>query len=127
MFHPLRLQRERTAIPQRSPLGELDAHFNLVLSSLPQAQTCSLKIIIFISPSKPWTLGSIESADFYGLEKKKEKRKQNKKKILTPAERACCARVRFVLIFGGCSNGDSRDGAEGVAAMTGGLSVCRLQ
>lgn len=67
MFHPLRLQRERTAIPHRSRLEELHTHFNLVLSSLPQAQTCSLKIITFIRPSKPWTLGSIESADFYGL------------------------------------------------------------
>lgn len=72
MFHPLRPQRERTAIPHHSRLGELRTHFNLVLSSPPQAQTRSLKIIIFISPSKPWTLGSIEDADFYGLEKNKK-------------------------------------------------------
>lgn len=71
MFHPLRPQTERTAIPHHSRLGELHTHFNLVLSSPPQAQTPSLKIIIFISPSKPWTLDSIEDADFYGPEKNK--------------------------------------------------------
>ncbi|CAK6958528.1 unnamed protein product [Scomber scombrus] len=36
-----------------------------------KAQTPSLKIIIFISPSKPWTLDSIGDADFYGVEKNK--------------------------------------------------------
>lgn len=71
MFHPLRPQREGTAIPHHSRLGELHTHFNLVLSSPPQAQTPSLKIIIFIGPSKPWTLDSVEDADFYGLEKNK--------------------------------------------------------
>lgn len=118
MFHPLRPQRERTAIPHHSRLGELHTHFNLALSSPPQEQTRSLKIIIFISPSKPWTLGSIEDADFYGLEKKK--------KNITPAERAWCVCVRLVPIFGRSSNGDSQDEAEGVAAMTGGLSACWL-
>lgn len=71
MFHPLRPQRERTAIPHRSLLGELHTHFNLVLSSPPQVQTPSLQIIIFISPSKLQTLDCIEDADFYGLEKNK--------------------------------------------------------
>lgn len=70
MFHPLRPQRERTAIPHHTRLGELHTHFNLVLSSPPEAHTPSLKIRIFISPSKAGTLDSIEDADFYGLEKK---------------------------------------------------------
>lgn len=70
MFHSLRPQREQTAIPHHSRLGEVHTRFNLVLSSPPQAQTPSLKII-FISPSKPWTLDSIGDADFYGEEKNK--------------------------------------------------------
>lgn len=124
MFHPLRPQRERTAIPHHSRLGERHTHFNLVLSSPPQAQTLSHKIIIFISLSKPWTLGSSEDADFfYGREKNKNK---------NPSSRASLAclfmRAHFACIsFGGSSNGDSRDGAEGVAAMTGGLSAGWLQ
>lgn len=65
MFPPLRPQREQAVIPHHSQLGELHTHFNLVLSSLPQAKTCSLSKSSFLSAPVnlgPWA--DIEDPDF---------------------------------------------------------------
>lgn len=94
MFHPLRPQREQTAIPHHSRLGESSKHISILSCHLPLRRIHSSSKSSFLSAPVnlgPWT--ALKMQIF--MEQRKNKNK------ISPAEGALpvCLCVRSLCVF----------------------------